>query len=518
MTAEEYTPKRRSPFWPGAADFVFLFFALAILQRAGTGMVDDPGLGWQIRIPDAMIEQGGFLDSDPFGATTQGQSWTTWGFLGSSLLRLGFEWGGLDGVAMVTALTIAFALRCLYRMMVTDGVPPLQAVVWTFLAALGVSSAWVARPNVFTLFFLLVTARVCVQWHRDRVSKGKTLWLIPMFLVWANTHGGFAAGLVSIAVAGLAELGVAAWDQAKRPAALARFKWLTILGAGCGLATLINPYGPGLHLQAIRLMGDSYFMNLNDDWLSPDFHATGAFRLELLILLLPMLLAWSRNRPDAVSLALCVVWLHFALNGRRYCPLWVLVTVPMLAHLAAGLPLMERIGNWFNENRPDLVPSAPAPAASAPWLWTAVFAAILFGSTHYFGGFARHHPDNTPVPALNTLLEQHRGERVFHSINWGGYLTWHGWDREPRFRTWIDDRNEFHGRARTEEWLNIQTARPGWREKLDRLSIEVVCVPATSGLAQRLAEEPGWERTYADEAAVIYRRRADRLSPGRTNP
>src|SRR5262245_6615330 len=340
MTAEVSPRTRRSLLRIGSADFVFAFFALAILQRAGTGMVDDPGLGWQVRIADAMVERGGFVYSDPFGDTTYGDPWIPWGFLGSALFRFAYGWGGLDGIAVVTALTIAFALRCLYRMLVNDGVPAVQAVVWTFLAALALSSAWVARPNVFTLLFLLVTARVCVQWHRGRLSRGWSLWLIPLFVVWANTHGGFAAGLMTIAIAGLTELGVAAWDRGGRAEAVARFRWLAVLGGGCLLATLVNPYGPRLHLQVMRLMGDSYFMNLNADWLSPDFHAAGAFRLELLILLLPLLLAWSAYRPDAVSLALSVVWLHFALSGRRYCPLWVLVTVPTLGRLASGLPVV----------------------------------------------------------------------------------------------------------------------------------------------------------------------------------
>jgi hypothetical protein len=511
MTVEDKPPCRRSFFRIGVADFVFVFFALAILQRAGTGMLDDPGLGWHVRIPDAMAEQGGFLSTDPFGGPTQGQPWMPFGFLGSSAFHVAERWGGLDGIAMLTALTLAFTLRCLYRMMVVDGVPAVQAIGWTFLAALGISAAWVARPNLFTLLFMLVTVRVCVQWHRERITARQTLWLLPLFAVWANTHGGFVGGLVTIGVAGLAELAIAAYDQERRQTALARFRAFALLGAGCLLATLINPSGPGLHMQVVRLMGDSYFMNLNDDWLSPDFHVKGAFRLELLILLLPALLAFSRWRPDAVSLALCVIWLHFALNGRRYCPIWVLVTVPMLARLAAETPLMERIGKWFSEAHPDFVP-APTPIRSAPWIWTAVFAIVLFGSTRYFGGYARHHPDNSPEPALQKLLEIHQGENTLHSINWGGYLIWHGWDKSPRFRVWIDDRNELHGRERTEEWLSLRHALPGWRDKLDRLGIATVCTEADSNLAHRLAEDSAWERLYADEQAVIYRRK----SPGET--
>jgi hypothetical protein len=506
MSAGATAPVSRSPFRIGVADFVFLFFALAILQRSSTGIVDDPGLGWQIRIPDAMAEQGGFLYSDPFGGPTNGQPWMPYGFLGSGLLRIADGWGGLDGLAVLTALTVAFCLRCLYRMMVNDGVPPLQAVCWTLLAALGVSSAWVARPNLFTLVFTLATARVCVQWHRGHISQRGTLRLLPMFALWVNTHGGFAGGLVTIAVAGLTELVLAAYDQTARRDALARFKWFTVLGVGCLLATLINPYGPRLHVQLFKLMGDPFIMNLNDDWLSPDFHARGAFRLELLILLLPVLLAASRNRPDAVSLALAVVWLHFALNGRRFTPLWVLVTAPTLARLAAGMPIVERITAWFAEAAPAA--ASTTPVGRTPWIWTAVFAAVLFGSTRYYGGYARHNPDNIPTAALDKVLEVHRGEVVFHSINWGGYLTWHGWPKDPRFLVWIDDRNEIHGRQRTEEWRSTYNGEPGWREVLDRGGVGLVCVEVGCGLAHRLAEEPGWDRLYTDQKAVIYRRKS----------
>jgi hypothetical protein len=263
-----------------------------------------------------------------------------------------------------------------------------------------------------------------------------------------------------------------------------------------------------LHVQLVRLMGDTYIMNLNDDWLSPDFHARGAFRLELLILLLPLLLAWSRQRPDAVSLALSVVWLHFALNGRRFAPLWVLISVPMMARLGAALPAIERIGAWLNETRPDLTPAAPDPTRRSPWIWTAIIAVVMFASTKYIGNYGRHQPNNMPTEALDKLLESHHGERVFHSINWGGYLVWHGWHKNPRFPVWIDDRNEIYGRELTEQWWNLTTAKPGWRETLDRLGIDTVCVEADSGLANGLAEEPGWTKFYSDEKAVIYRRKS----------
>src|SRR5947209_6046630 len=97
MTSPPSEPSRPGFFRLGVADFLFGFFALAILQRAAFGMVDDPGLGWQLRIPDAMLEKGGFVYTDPFGRPTQGEPWTPYGFLGSTALRLAWGWGGSAG-------------------------------------------------------------------------------------------------------------------------------------------------------------------------------------------------------------------------------------------------------------------------------------------------------------------------------------------------------------------------------------------------------------------------------------
>src|SRR5207248_8755589 len=89
---------------------------------------------------------------------------------------------------------LAFTLRCLYRMLLRDGAPWPVAVFWTALGAMGTSCSWAARPNLFTMLFVQVTSRVCVLFHEGRLSRRATLWLWPLFAVWANVHGGFVAG------------------------------------------------------------------------------------------------------------------------------------------------------------------------------------------------------------------------------------------------------------------------------------------------------------------------------------
>ena len=94
---------------------------------------------------------------------------------------------------------------------------------------------------------------------------------------------------------------------------------LSMLGIliGAFLATWLNPYGPGLYRWVFQLLGDEFFMRLHTEWHSPDFRGPGAMRFEMLILLLPVLLALSKRRPNLVEVGLCVFWLHAALTERE---------------------------------------------------------------------------------------------------------------------------------------------------------------------------------------------------------
>ena len=90
----------RSWYWLGFADVVFVFLTLCILPTAGTRMVDDPGLGWNLRIADLMWENKGFLYREQFCFPTAGRPWVTQAWLGDILLRLAYGWGGLNGLAV----------------------------------------------------------------------------------------------------------------------------------------------------------------------------------------------------------------------------------------------------------------------------------------------------------------------------------------------------------------------------------------------------------------------------------
>jgi hypothetical protein len=514
-----------APRWyqVSGADVVFLVLALVVFQTCRQGMLDDPGLGWHLRNIDAMWAEGGWLTADPFSEPRDGraQPWRSNQWLGELPFWVGERWAGLEGIAAVAALVIAFTLRCLYRMLLRDGSPWPVAVLWTSQAAMGISCSWVARPNLFTMLFVLLTARLCVLYHEGRCPRRTTLWLLPLFALWANVHGGFVAGLTLLGATLAVEFALAFFAPAidARRSARGRAVHLLLLLAGAFLATLLNPYGVSLYKWIFQLLGEPFFMDLHQEWKSPDFHGKGAVRFELLMLLFPFLLAVSKRRPNLVELGLALLWLHFALTGFRYVPLWVLIAVPLLARSSLEVPWLRQAARRLLVGREGRS-FAPSPA-SASWLWSTVAALALLGGARLAEGrLACHQPDIIPAHALDRFLQIHaqrareQGRRpvVFHSYDWGGYLTWHG---GPDFRNWIDDRNEVQGKEHIADYFAILATHPGWGEKLDRGRVELVCIQPDAPLTFRLAEDARWRERYRDEWAVIFERTAAKESPVR---
>lgn len=501
---------------PGIADVLFLLVALAVLRGAQHSLLDDPGLGWHLRNIDAMRQQGGWLREDPFGVPRTRDDpvrpWYSNQWLGELPSYLGWKWAGLEGIAVVNALVLALLARSLYRALLDDGLAWPVALVWTALAMMGTSCSWNARPNVFSILFLFFTARACILLHEDRLTRRAAVGLVFLFAAWANTHGGFVAGLVTLGATCGIECGT--WLVFGIRGARRLFLRSVGLLFASFLATLVNPYSLDLYRWVFQLLGDPFFMGLHQEWRSPDFHDGGAMRYELLLLLFPVILGLSRKRPSLVEVGLGVLWLHMALTGFRYVALWVVVAVPTMARLsihigyledlAARLKLTAQPGSLFHTT-----------CGPSPWLASLLVAVALLGwSRHAKGTFAIHDQKIIASNSLGRFLEmtdrwaeeQGRRPRIFHDYKWGGYLTWHGW---PATLTWIDDRNEVQGKERIERYLAIIAAEPGWEKHL--VNIDWVCIDPKTPLAvtlraASLSADPRWKIHHEDAYAIIFER------------
>src|SRR5262249_39539279 len=151
---------------------------------------------------------------------------------------------------------------------------------------------------------------------------------------------------------------------------------------------------------------------------------------------------------------------------------------------SAAIPKVKELADRFQFEPGPFVRSR---FASPAWL-TAVVLALAGWAYWARGTYAFHSPEHIAAKALDRMFELHAAQAdenavVFHSYNWGGYVTWHGW---PRVKNWIDDRNEVQGRERIEENFRTVAAEPGWESVLDRYRVQFVCVEPWTPLAGAL--------------------------------
>jgi len=131
----------------------------------------------------------------------EGRDWYAWEWMADIALALAHQAYGLAGVALLAGVVMAATAAALLRFMIWQGVNLIVAI----LAMLAVCSAsmvhWLARPHMFTWGFLLATLWIL---EADRRKPGKSVWwLVPLAALWTNTHGGFVALLIVVAIYGV---------------------------------------------------------------------------------------------------------------------------------------------------------------------------------------------------------------------------------------------------------------------------------------------------------------------------
>jgi hypothetical protein len=339
------------------------------------------------------------------------------------------------------------------------------------------------RPYQFT-YLLLAATLVILEYRR-------WLWLLPpLFLVWANLHGGFFLGLVAVGVY-CAEALFLRWR--KQPVADERKLWLA--AAACVLAAGINPNGY-LAIPVVAAYQKSYLQSTLFEWVHGPLWPPNL--ISVLLFAAAAVLVWQRPKTRLVD------WLLLALFGAAY------VSAVRNTNLV-GLIAPIVIGSYVPSR---YVPSKPALPALAEFVAAGIVVALIFAELAQGRGFQLRAADWKYPSGAAGFLEAHQiAGRMFNSYEKGGYLIWRLW---PQERVFID------GRALNESvFLDYQRmvryagGSPGARELLDRYGIQVIVMNGfeiNSGdlyvLPVALADpaEKEWKLVFQDAQAVVYLR------------
>ncbi len=222
----------------------------------------DPGSFFHTVIGEHILDTAHLIYWDSFSFTRFGEPWIAQQWLGECIMAAIQRLAGLDGLLVVTVSLIALLYSHpgltdrAFRDEPCPGFPHIGFVP-------GPSSHhFHVRPHIVTIFFMtIIYARLC-DIESGRKSISTLFWLIPVFVIWSNIHGGALGGLCTLLIAA-AGWTMACWLGLKSPFADKKaliHLWVIILL--CLVTPLVNPYGLKLPATSLNIMGSSAISQL----------------------------------------------------------------------------------------------------------------------------------------------------------------------------------------------------------------------------------------------------------------
>lgn len=488
---------------PSLADLLVVA-VLARMYLFGTGWQDllgDGDTGWHIRAGDWILEHRSVPSADFFSFSRPGAPWFAWEWLSDVTLSLVHRSWGLPGVTLLCGCAVVAGIILLFRLMLFRGanLAAAFALLWSAINASAIH--YLARPHLVTLVFLTVSL---ILIERDRRSPGAYVWLLaPLTVLWANLHGGFLALPASLLVLGAGYVLQGWLDSGARSTHFrAARRQFTLALAALG-ASLLNPYGIGLHLHIARYLTSDWIRNLVQEFQSPVFRSESMLHFELLLGAGWMTAAALLGRKRISEAALLLFWSHLAITSARHVPLFVVVCAPLVAGelsrlwetWAKRLP-PRAVGRVLWDLGEDFGPSFKRISLWGPAL--AAGAIALTPSHKWPADFPESRFPTAIVRAEQSLLIS---ARVLTSDQWADYLIYKGY---PRQQVFFDGRSDFYGRELGDEYLRLMTGRRDWKELFRKYDFDAALLPVEWPLASLLDADPEWVRVREDRLGVLY--------------
>jgi len=458
----------------------------------------DTDTWWHLRAGQTIAQEERVLLTDRFSLTRQGAEWHYPGWLAELFLYRVFSAGGLAGLNLATAGLVLVTFLFVWSS--AQGPPLLRGFV-ILLAATASAVYWAARPHIFTLLLTAVVAWLC--WRALAGRRQDLYWCIPVMAVWGNLHGGFAAGLLLLVLAGAGEL----FDQvlpvlSSRRAKLDPVEVRAILFAwggtvlGCLAAVSLNPLGSELILYPIRTVSIGVLQSYIQEWQSPNFHHVEVLPFLFLWMVTFAVMTISPRRARAYEILWIIVFGGLAFLAGRNIALFAVIAAPVLAihlqSLLATLYLQRARGRQLSASMARLVNFA---LLSVVFLGLAVKAVLPLSEEFNL----QTQRKIVPVDASAFLLSERPPGPLFNTYNWGGYVVWQLY---PHYLSFVDGRTDLFGDEILQEYLQAWRAEPGWPEILARWGVRVALLEPNAPLARAL-DEAGWTSAYRDELAVV---------------
>lgn len=525
---------------------IFLALWLFFMVVGQSKLFQDPGSLWHTIVGRRIISSGRLIYTDPFTFTWHGQHWVGHQWLGECLMALIHDrLDGLDSLLLATATILAALYTWVAHRFIKAGLHWSLTVVVLMLIIGASAGHFHVRPHLATIVCLGVTVGFLVDFEAGRLDVARLLWLLPIYILWTNLHGGVLGGLATMAIA------LAGWTGyrllGRESPIRDGWQFFALCGvlAACGLTVLINPYGALMVRTWLGIMeSETLTRIIIEHWsMAETFKQRGLAQSSdaLLIIVLGVLyvaaLLSTLPRWPRVTWLLPLVWFYLAYSRIRHGPLFAVTAAIALADLlpySRPARWLARTGSDLFQPPPDAKDAAPPPRdwrpAYLPVLLVAfsLIAQVKQVTLPVFGhGWARLDPRYWPMEVLDDLQRVEKGQPdgapIFNEYQYGGFLIYF----TPRFRVFVDDRCELYrgpGQEYTDQWLDnfvkaetseTATAMRKWEAQYGRFNFALVRTRtggADQGFDDYFRTSAEWKVIKRTATATFYERTAKPLA------
>ncbi|MFO8066894.1 MAG: hypothetical protein R6U11_04855, partial [Bacteroidales bacterium] len=321
---------RRVLFWlvPALRDIYFIIVLLSIYCYGS--LLSDCDTGYHVRAGDYILENLSIPKTDLFSYLTPPPRWTAHEWLSEVIMSSFHQLWGLNGVVILFSIIIAFTYYFLLRSLRSLNGNLLLLMGLGILIALTSTIHWLARPHIFTLFFLVIWYHLLDQYQYKKINHNLLIFLPIIMVLWVNLHGGFIIGFFLLAIYFLGNLYEWLTDKIPehRQITAKRCKFLFLVGTACSLAALANPYGYHIFLFPFQLVGNEVLMSFAEEFHPANLQEAHPYKY-LLFLTFFTLLA-SRYRLNIIELLLILLFTYMSLYSVRNIPLFAIIVAPII--------------------------------------------------------------------------------------------------------------------------------------------------------------------------------------------
>ena len=478
----------------------------------------DPDLGWHLKYGEYFWQHGQLLRGNAFSTMMPYYHWANSSWLTDIISYTAYHLGGLFGITLLGASVVmltflffakAFSLTRWQQILIFPLIIYLEAPV----NAVSFRGQQLALLCVGILFYLFS------QYEK----RPKILWFaIPLFIVWAGFDGEFILGYVLFGLWVVLYFVKKHWQKIFARDSLKErnkksitnyfektknllFKerkemlFLFAILIFSLLATFINPFGYGIHLDALRHIGNPLLKDISE--YLPFVYLSQQWWNELavgVILTFGLFILFFRGKFFELlpTLGGGLVLYILSLQVRRYAwPAYYLV-FPLLAMSATFLK-----------------PVSKKTTKMASWIILVLLLFIIVWkqypftqySTFTWNDYCRLQTDPCTQQSAQYLITHHLTHNIYTLYSWGGWLIWN----YPQIKPSIDGRMHMWVENSYSAFTDYYSVEQNYRD-IDKTKFSVAYMSPTKPVYTRLVlltKEGKWKEVYKDRFSGIFVRK-----------